>query len=47
VTDPLRAPGTDEPYATVTPDRSGMVIVWLLGAIVAALLVGVAVWWTR
>jgi hypothetical protein len=36
-----------EPYATVTPDRSPAVIVWLLGAIVAALLVGVAVWWTR
>jgi hypothetical protein len=36
--------GTDEepwePYATVTPDRSGAVIVWLLGAIVAALVVG-------
>ena len=44
--DPLTVP--EEPYATVDVGRSGMVIVWMLGAIVAALIVAVA-WlaWTR
>ena len=40
--------GYSEPYATVDEGNPGMVIVWMLGAIVAALIVAVA-WlaWTR
>ena len=43
--DPLTVP---EPYATVDEGNPGMVIVWMLGAIIAALIVAVA-WlaWTR
>jgi len=44
--DPLTVP--EPPYATVDVGRSGAVIVWMLGAIIAALIVAVA-WlaWTR
>jgi hypothetical protein len=45
--DPLQV--DEEPWAVAEDDpRSGMVIVWMLGAIVAALIVAVA-WlaWTR
>ena len=43
--DPLTVP---EPYATVDEGNPGAVIVWMLGAIIAALIVAVA-WlaWTR
>ena len=36
----LRVP--EEPYATVDVGRSGMVIVWMLGAVIAALIVVIA-----
>jgi hypothetical protein len=44
--DPLHVDEEPWPYAIVEDDaRSGGAIVWMLGAIVAAVVVGVIVWW--